>query len=157
RLSRCVGEQERVYLVRRLLLDIGGYTARLLPPRYGTGLLDEVRAARQCLSQASCAVPAIEPRTRYAWIRATTAGCIERPAQRPVTWTDRLDRVLTHRIWGTLIFLAVMFLVFQSIYFGARPLMDAIGWGKDQLKDAVIAWMSPGPLRGLLADGVIEG
>ena len=51
---------------------------------------------------------------------------MQRPAQRPVLWTDRIDRVLTHRLWGTLIFLLVMFLVFQSIYSGARPLMKAI-------------------------------
>src|SRR5207237_1862999 len=94
---------------------------------------------------------------RYAWIRASTAGCIERPAQRPVSWTDRLDKVLTHRIWGTLIFLALMFLVFQAIYTGARPLMDLISAGKDVLKGLVTDLLSPGPLRSLLADGVLEG
>ncbi len=74
-----------------------------------------------------------------------------------VTWTDRLDRILTHRIWGTLIFLALMFGVFQAIYFGARPLMDWISDGREWLKDRVNGVMEPGPLRGLLADGVIEG
>jgi ferrous iron transport protein B len=76
---------------------------------------------------------------------------------RPITWTDRIDRVLTHRVWGTLIFLAVMFLVFQSIYFWADPLMKGIDVGKNALRDLVIASLSPGPLRGLLADGVING
>ena len=52
-----------------------------------------------------------------------------------MTWTDRLDRVLTHRVWGTLIFLAVMFLVFQSIFTWAKPLMNWIGTGKDLLAD----------------------
>jgi ferrous iron transport protein B len=157
RLSTRLGEQEPVYLVRRLLLDAGGYTEKLLTERYGAPLLDDVHAARQRLGQSGCGVPGVEARTRYAWIRAAIAGCIERPATRPVTWTDRLDRVLTHRVWGTLVFLAVMFLVFQSIYFGARPLMDAIGWAKDQLKDGVTALMPAAMFRSLLADGVIEG
>ena len=51
-------------------------------------------------------MPGVEARTRYGWIREATAGCVQRPAQRPVTWTDRLDRVLTHKLWGTLVFLA---------------------------------------------------
>ena len=80
-------------------------------------------------------MPLVEARTRYAWIKAITAGCVQRPAVRPVTWTDRLDRVLTHRVWGTLVFLGVMFLVFQSIFTWARPLMDLISGGKDWLAD----------------------
>jgi ferrous iron transport protein B len=156
-LSRYLGDAEPVYLVRRLLLDVGGYVETLMSQRHGATLLDEVRAARQRLTAAGCGIPAVEPRTRYAWIRAALAGCIERPARRVVTWTDRLDRVLTHRFWGTLIFLVLMFVVFESIFVAARPLMDVIGWARDALKDAVTSAMAPGPLRGLLADGIIEG
>jgi ferrous iron transport protein B len=99
----------------------------------------------------------VEPRTRYAWIRQATAGCIQRPAKRVVTWTDRLDRLLTHRVWGTGIFLLLMFLVFQSIFTWAKPLMDLIGQGQDQLGEAVQDLMAPGPLRSLLVEGVIKG
>jgi ferrous iron transport protein B len=157
RLAQRLGEQEPMYLVRRLLLDVGGYTETLLARRHGSEIVDEVQGARQRLAQAGCGVPGIEARTRYGWIRSVLAGCIERPAERVVTWTDRLDRILTHRVWGTLIFLALMFVVFQSIFFWARPLMDLIGWGRDGLKDLVTEAMEPGPLRSLLADGVIEG
>jgi ferrous iron transport protein B len=157
RLSGLMHDAEPIYLVRRLLLDPGGYTEKLLGARYGTNVLEQARAARRRLAQAGYGVPAIEPRIRYAWIRAATAGCIERPAHRPVSWTDHLDRILTHRVWGTLIFLALMFLVFQSIFFGARPLMDGIGIGKELLKASVAGLLAPGPLRSLLTDGVIEG
>jgi ferrous iron transport protein B len=156
-LSHRLGDREPAFLVRRLLLDTGGYVETLLTQRHGAALLDEVRSARQRLAQAGCAVPAIEARTRYAWIRSATAGCVERPAQRVVTWTDRLDRVLTHRFWGTLIFLGVMFLVFESIFYVARWPMDGIGWLRDGLKDTILHAMSAGPLRSLLADGVVEG
>jgi ferrous iron transport protein B len=156
-LAAIVGATEPGYLVRRLLLDVGGYTETLMARRHGRQILDAVHAARQRLADAGCAVPAVEARTRYGWIRAATAGCIQRPAQRVVTWTDRLDRILTHKIGGTLIFLALMFLVFQAIFVGAGPLMDAIRGGQKIVKDTVIGLMAPGPLRSLLADGVVDG
>jgi ferrous iron transport protein B len=153
---RAAHEDIPEYLVRRLLLDAGGYTEARLRSQYPE-LNTVVRDARQRLAAAGCPVPAVEARTRYAWIREAIAGCVERPAQRPVTWTDRLDRVLTHRVWGTLIFLALMFVVFQSIFTWARPLMKAIGAGKDWLADGLRGALPPGPLSSLLTDGVLEG
>ena len=88
-------------------------------------------------------MPALEARTRYAWIREATAGCVQRPAQRPVTWTDRIDRVLTHRLWGTLVFLALMFVVFVSIFEWARPLMGLIDAGATSRLDRYIGYYEP--------------
>lgn len=155
-LSEAVGNQVPPFLVRRLILDIGGYTERFLGAEKN-GLADKISQARQRLNQAGCGVPAIEARTRYGWIRTATADCVHRPAQRPVTLTDRLDRILTHKIWGMLIFLALMFLVFQSIFFWAKPIMDLIDMGKDKFGDLVKNAMNPGTLRSLLVDGVIAG
>jgi ferrous iron transport protein B len=145
------------FLVRRLLLDIGGYTEKRLTGGNGRALGDEVQAARQRLANAGCKVPEVEARARYAWIRQVTAGCVQRPAQRPVTWTDRLDRVLTHRVWGTLVFLFLMFVVFQSIFTWAKPLMDWIDKGREVLSDFVQGGMDPGPLRSLIVDGIFKG
>lgn len=156
-LTAAVGGHVPSYLVRRLLLDVGGQTERLLSACCGTSLGPAVQQARQRLTAAGCPVPAVEARSRYGWIRAMTAGCIRRPAQRPILLTDRLDRILTHKIWGTLIFLLVMFLVFESIFFWAKPLMDMIALGRDKFGASVSALMDPGPLRALLVDGVIKG
>jgi ferrous iron transport protein B len=154
RLRGIVGEQVPPFLVRRLLLDVGGFMER----RFGDEtLLEEVRAARQRLAAAGCPVPAAEARVRYAWIKEAAAGCVGRPARRPVTWTDRLDRVLTHKVWGTAVFLALMFCVFQAIFTWARPLMDLIGDGQDWLAERVQSGMGAGPLRSLLVDGVVKG
>ncbi len=156
-LGRLVGQEIPPYLVRRCLLDVGGYTERLLGEKYGASVEQEVKEARQRLAQAGCPVPAVEARTRYAWIRTATNGCLQRPAQRPITWTDRLDRVLTHKVWGTLVFLALMYLVFQSLFSWARPLMDLISGGQDLLAELVKDGLEPGPLRSLLVDGIIKG
>jgi ferrous iron transport protein B len=145
------------FLARRILLDVDGDAQRRFTGANGNGRLSRLTEARGRLEAAGCPVPLVEARTRYNWIRTTLAGCIQRPAQRPKTWTDRLDRVLTHRVWGTLVFLAMMFLVFQTIFTWARPLMDVIGMGKDALAAWLGSAMPAGALKSLLVDGALEG
>jgi ferrous iron transport protein B len=154
RLRDLVREQVPAFLVRRLLLDVGGFMERRFDD---ATVLAEVCAARKRLTEAGCAVPAVEARARYAWIKEAVAGCVTRPAKRPVMWTDRLDRILTHKVWGTAIFLVLMFLVFQAIFTWARPLMDLISDGQEWLGARVQQGMAAGALRSLLVDGVIKG
>jgi ferrous iron transport protein B len=156
-LVEALGGSVEPFLAGRLLLDVGGHTERQLVARYGDKLAGRLHEARTRLSTAGCAVPAIEARTRYGWIRQAVAGCVRKPAARVVTASDRLDRVFTHKVWGTLIFLALMFALFEAIFVGAQPLMAQIdagrAWLADELKDA----MAPGPFRNLLTDGVLKG
>jgi ferrous iron transport protein B len=71
--------------------------------------------------------------------------------------TDKLDNLLLHRKWGYLILLAVLFLLFQSVFFLAQYPMDWIetffstisGWLSSNLSDS---WWSD-----LLVNGVIAG
>jgi ferrous iron transport protein B len=57
-LADAVGQRVPPFLVRRLLLDIGGYTERFLEGEKN-GLAAKVDAARQRLHRAGCAVPAV--------------------------------------------------------------------------------------------------
>ncbi len=157
RLHRIAGAQEAPYLIRRLLLDVGGHAEKRLTEKHGHTLADELKASRQRLVQAGSTLAGIEAHIRYGWIRKRTADCIQRPALRPVAWTDRIDKVLTHRIWGTLIFLAVMFLVFNSIFLIADPLKSWMDVGKNALAGLVNAGLAVGPLRSLIVDGIING
>jgi ferrous iron transport protein B len=144
------------FLVRRLLIDVGGTTeSRLLADR--PELSEPLSEARERLEAAGFPVPAVEAKTRYAWIRKALVGCVQRPNVRPTTWTDRLDRVLTHRVGGAAVFLLVMFLLFQSIYTAAWPLMKLIDAGKDWLGGLVADALPPGPFTSLLVEGVIGG
>ncbi|WP_145241522.1 ferrous iron transport protein B [Urbifossiella limnaea] len=144
-------------LVRRLILDVNGYVEQWLVGTQGDGLKARLADARQRLAAAGHPVPAVEARTRFGWVRNAVAAAVTRPAVRPTTWTDRLDRVLTHRVWGTLAFLAVMFLVFQTIFTWAKPLMETIDAGREWAAKGVEGSMDPGPLRALLVDGVVKG
>lgn len=43
-------------------------------------------------------------------------------------FTEKLDNLLLHRVWGYVIMLAVLFLLFQSIFWIAQYPMDGIDW-----------------------------
>ncbi|MCY0935563.1 ferrous iron transport protein B [Streptomyces sp. H34-S4] len=99
---------------------------------------------------------------RYAWAHAVIERAAPRPAGARPTLTDRVDRLLLSRGFGTPFFLAVMWGVFQATTVLAKPLQDGLGafvsgpvsGGADRLLEAVHA---PGWLTGLLVDGLING
>ena len=152
-----LGDEVPAFLTRRLLLDIGGYVEQWLVGKHGSQLRQHLDSTRQHLAASGHGVPAVEARTRFGWIRPIVAVAVTKPAVRAVMWTDRLDSVLTHRVWGTLVFLLVMFAVFESIFVLAKPLMDAISEGRDYAAKSVEGAMAAGPLRALIADGIIKG
>jgi ferrous iron transport protein B len=156
-LEKLSGARVPTFLLRRLILDVAGTTEQRLRDSYGEEFPKQAAAARQRLALAGYPVPAIEARTRYQGLRQILAGCVERPQHRTLTWTDHFDRLLTHRLWGTLIFLALMFVVFEAIFTGARPFMKSISSAKDLLVDTLHESLPPGPLGSLLTDGVLEG
>lgn len=144
------------YLAERLLFDVNGYVEQFLSAK-NDRVPAAVSAARDRLAAAGLPVPAAEARARYAWVRGVVAATVHKPATRPTTATDRADRVLTHRIWGTLAFLAIMALLFVSIFLVAAPLMDGIKTAFDAAASFAGSHLPDGPLKALLTDGIIKG
>ena len=73
------------------------------------------------------------------------------------TLSDKLDAIVTHRIWGFPIFFAIMWLMFYTTFeLGSYP-QGWIEWGVDWLYNAVRNVMEAGALRDMLTDGVING
>jgi ferrous iron transport protein B len=97
--------------------------------------------------------------TRYQWASMVQRATVPQPAeekQRPLT--DRIDFILTHRVFGLIVFLGVMYLVFQSIYTFATPLMDLIEAGFGALGGFVGLKLSGVPLlQSIVVDGLITG
>jgi ferrous iron transport protein B len=75
----------------------------------------------------------------------------------PSGLSERLDSIFLHRIWGPLVFLGVVVLVFQSIFTWAVPLMD----GVELLVAVSGGWLASGLpaswFRDLLVDGIWAG
>jgi ferrous iron transport protein B len=69
----------------------------------------------------------------------------------------KLDRVLTHKIWGYAIFFAILFLIFQSIFSWSTIPMDFIDSTFASLSSWVAEELPSGILTDLLAQGIIPG
>lgn len=143
------------YLLERLLLDSSGFVAETLP--WGADLEPTLVDARRRLSGSGTPLVALEAMVRYGWIERLLKGVVRRPVERPVTWSDRLDRVLTHRLGGSLIFVGLMVLVFQAIFAGAAPAMDWIEQQMGWLSEIVGNSLPDGAIRSLVVDGILAG
>ncbi len=94
---------------------------------------------------------------RYAVARTAAAHAYPKTGVLGANLTDRLDRVLLHPIFGTMVFVVVMAVVFQSVFAWAEPVMGAIEWGVGSLQSLALAYLPEGALRDLLVQGVIGG
>ena len=124
---------------------------------YPAPVLDAISAARQRLETAGVDWRTIGIENRYQAVAAIEQAATTELVPPGETFSDRLDHVLTHKLWGTVIFLALMTLMFQGIFTFARIPMDALQTGVDWFGRTVGAALPPGDLNNLLVDGVIAG
>ncbi len=121
------------------------------------GLGEATEVARAQVEAAGLSARSLEAELRYGWIADVCDRCVERTPGGGRTLTDRIDAVVLHRIGGPLIFVALMALVFQSIFTWAEPLIGIVeglfGW----MGASLGALLPPGDLSSLLVDGVIAG
>ena len=96
------------------------------------------------------------PEARYAWVDDVCAD-IGATKIKPDTRSDRVDRWLLHPFVGVIVFVAVMVLVFQSIFTWAVPAMDGIEAFFGEVGRLSRAVLPAGILTDLWADGIVAG
>ena len=72
-------------------------------------------------------------------------------------FTEKLDNILLDRKWGYLILLAVLFLLFQSVFWVAQYPMDAIEWSFGKLSGWLGGLLPEVWWSDLLINGVVAG
>ena len=97
------------------------------------------------------------PQARHAWISRVLQAAVTQPDEFRPTVTDRVDRLLTHRFWGTAVFALVMLAMFQAVFVGAEPLTRGIQAGVSLLGQFLHGVMAEGAVRSLLVSGVLPG
>ncbi len=94
---------------------------------------------------------------RYALIERIVSDTVESINDGKPSISERIDRVVTHRIFGPVILLLVMLLVFQAIFSWASLPMTLIDNVFSALSDAARAHLPAGIFTDLLTDGIIAG
>lgn len=94
---------------------------------------------------------------RYQFINQTLKETLVVDKSKAKDLRSVFDRVLTHRIWGYVIFFAILLLIFQAIFDWSSYPMDFIDESFAHLSDWVSRNLPPGAFTDLLADGVVPG
>ncbi|HMU45089.1 MAG TPA: ferrous iron transport protein B [Chitinophagaceae bacterium] len=95
---------------------------------------------------------------RYGRIKQIMQVSVTEPDPLQKTlFTERLDNILLHRRWGYIILLAVLFLLFQSIFWLAQYPMDGIEWGFAKISQGLSSSLPDNRWSDLLINGVIAG
>ncbi len=95
---------------------------------------------------------------RYGRIRQVMQTAVSEPDPLQKTlFTEKLDNLLLHRVWGYLILLGVLFLLFQSVFWLAQFPMDWIELGFAKLSQALSTSLPDSRWTDLLINGVVAG
>lgn len=93
--------------------------------------------------------------TRIKHIMQTTV--VEADPLKKALLTEKLDNIFLHRRWGYFILLAVLFLLFQSVFWIAQYPMDGIEWAFGKLSGLVSTALPESWWADLLVNGVLAG
>lgn len=107
-----------------------------------------VLAKRRALEDEKVPYQQAEMMGRYGYLAPIVQGLVTHrkdPSER--TTSDKIDAVLTHRVFGPVLFVALLVVIFQAVFSWAVPAMDAI--------EGLIGALSAGT-RALLPDGIVE-
>lgn len=149
------------FFASRALIDEEGSAEAELIERRGDVARTALKEARDRIKAGGQTPAGLEARMRYAWIEQAIAPHVSRgPAG--TNFTQKLDGILIHRLWGTIVFAALMAVIFMSIFQWAAPLMDGIdmafSWLGDLVRSLFVGSAAEGGmLESLLVDGVIAG
>ncbi|HYT61238.1 MAG TPA: ferrous iron transport protein B [Haliangiales bacterium] len=127
------------------------------PGHYPDEMRQAVASARQRLEGAGVDWRSAAIEARYARVGEIHRDVTAEIARTDETFSDRLDRIVTHRVWGVLVFVCLMTLMFQSIFSFARLPMDALQAAIGSFGGVVGGLLPRGDLNSLLVDGVIAG
>lgn len=168
-----VAEQRGLHIDVAALSSAIGCDVVAVDPRHRRGTAELGQAIDRAL-EAHCAEPrarelvddadelAVEDE-RFSWIEAAVARSLAQSGEARQSWSDKVDRVVTAPVWGPLIFLAVMWAVFQLTTTVAAPLQDALGnFFAGPVSDGAtwllgLVGLGDTWVQGLVVDGLING
>lgn len=157
KLQKLFPHRERLAAAEALLLLSDDKVFESHRELYPADLMAAVGEARARLEAAGVDWRSAAIEARYARVFAIQQHVTTETFTVQESFSDQLDRVLTHRVWGLVIFVAIMAVMFQSIFSFAELPMGWIEGAVEALAGKVSAALGPGDFQDLLANGVIKG
>ena len=94
---------------------------------------------------------------RYQFINETLKETLHIDTENAKDLRSRLDRVLTHKVWGYVIFFGILLLIFQAIFDWSSYPMDFIDSTFASLSEWAKTTLPAGDFTNLIAEGIIPG
>ena len=143
--------------LRRMLFDVEGSVIRD-SVSHDERSEERIQKARGHIQDGGWDPTQVESLVRYGWLETLLRDIQETPSKPRRSFGESVDDLLTHRVAGVIIFAAIMYVVFQSIYTFAAPFMDYIDAGFSWLGGFVGSALAGTPmLQSLVVNGVIAG
>lgn len=79
------------------------------------------------------------------------------PVRTNLSFTERLDRLVTHKLWGVVIFLVSLFIMFEATFVLGEYPMQGIEWLVERTGMFVDQLLPEGPIKDMVVDGIIGG
>lgn len=149
---------ERAYKIEALrLISEGEITDSFYTYSNKEAGTQAIQEARELIEGQGGNAMAVEVLNRYNFIGECTSVSTEKSPEVKKTLTDKIDAVVTHRVFGPGIFAGVLLVMFQAIFTWATPFMDFIDLLFIETGNWVANTLPPGMLNDLLVEGVIAG
>lgn len=124
--------------------------------------INELKQTIDCYQKKDCVFCAAfnenDTLNRYEKINAIITQCLQGgEVDKWINTTKKIDNILTHKVFGYLIFLGILFLIFQAVFSWSSLPMELIEEGFGALSSSLENWLPAGVFRDLLIDGIIAG
>ena len=119
---------------------------------------EEIEAIEVSNNFESSKIQAAETIARYKYLGTILSGVVsDNGAAKKFTLSDKLDAVLTHKVWGFAVFLLILFVIFNAIFAWSTYPMDLIEAGFGFITELGHQYLPAGMLTDLVLDGVVAG
>ena len=152
----------RRFALTRMLFDTDGYMLEQMQEQVDPTLLAALQTEQEQMKKDGSFAES-ESNARYNWIQSNLSSVVTVEERRKSPFVDRLDRWLTHPIFGLAIAAVLMMFLFQLVFWAAEPASAMIDWlsGLATIAvDQVFIWLTgsaEGALHSLLVNGLIAG
>ena len=144
--------------IQRLIFDASSAVTERLKGNQ-TEISEAIEKAKETVHKGGFHPNAVESIIRFRFLKPILADIIARQATlKKAIHTESIDQLLLHRFWGLVIFVGMMYFVFQSVYSWSGPFMQLIEDGIAHVQSiASSALVSTPMLQSLIVDGVLSG